>query len=196
MFFLGKIRYVLDYFSEIIFTWLYRGKHVPLPPIKDQCILEPAHILAAKIRRRQLSSAHLVKVYINRIKEIQPIVNAVVEDRFSEAILEAQAIDDFLKETTKREEQLIEETPFLGVPVTIKEAIAVKDCLFTVGLAARRGVRAQQDSDVVKQLKKAGAIPIAVTITPELCYWWESYNTLYGRCHNPYDTTRDSWRKQ
>ncbi|KAF8777054.1 Fatty-acid amide hydrolase 2 like protein [Argiope bruennichi] len=190
LFFLRKVRDAVDYFSEIVFGWIYRGKHVKLPRIKDQCLLEPAHIVAAKIRRRQLTSSEVIKAYIHRIKEVQPIVNAIVDDRFSEAILEAQAIDEFLKGTLKTEAELAEETPFLGVPVTIKEAIAVKGCLFTVGLPARKGVRAEIDSDAATRLKKAGAIPIAVTITPELCFWWESYNTLYGRCCNPYDTTR------
>lgn len=51
-------------------------------------------------------------------------------------------------------------------------------------------MRAEFDGDAVTLLKRAGAIPVGVTITPELCFWWESYNTLYGRCCNPYDTTR------
>ncbi|GFX47874.1 fatty-acid amide hydrolase 2 [Trichonephila clavipes] len=190
LFFLGKIRTIIDTFSEIAFGWYYEGKHEKLPSIKDPCLLEPAHVLAAKIRCRQLSSTEVVKAYINRIKQVQPLVNAIVDERFSEAIQEAREVDEFLKETLKTEDELAEEKPFLGVPVTIKEAIAVKGCLFTVGLAARKGVRADFDSDATMLLKEAGAIPIAVTITPELCFWWESYNTLYGRCRNPYNTTR------
>ncbi|GFT92926.1 fatty-acid amide hydrolase 2-A [Nephila pilipes] len=190
LFFLGKVRRVIDTLSEIAFGWYYEGKHEELPPIKDSCLLEPAHVLAAKIRCRQISSTEVVKAYINRIKQVQPIVNAIVDERFSEAIQEAQEIDKFLKETTITDNELAEEKPFLGIPVTIKEAIAVKGCLFTVGLVARKGVRAEFDSEAVILLRKAGAIPIAVTITPELCFWWESYNVLYGRCRNPYNTTR------
>lgn len=55
LFFLRKVRDTVDYFSEIVFGWIYRGKHEKLPPIKDQCLLEPACIVAAKIRRRQVS---------------------------------------------------------------------------------------------------------------------------------------------
>ncbi|XP_042911833.1 fatty-acid amide hydrolase 2-like isoform X2 [Parasteatoda tepidariorum] len=137
-----------------------------------------------------IKSVDVVKAYIERIRQVHPIVNAIVDDRFSEAIEEARYIDESLKESNKTEDEIARETPFLGVPVTIKECIAVKGCLYTVGLPARKGVRATFDADVVHQMKQAGAIPIAVTITPELCLWWESYNTLYGYCSNPYDTTR------
>jgi len=41
---------------------------------------------------------------------------------------------------------------------------------------------------VVKILREAGAIPLGVTNVSELCMWWESVNTIYGRSKNPYDT--------
>lgn len=39
-------------------------------------------------------------------------------------------------------------------------------------------------------MKNAGAILLAVTNVPEVCMWWESSNTIYGRVSNPYDTRR------
>lgn len=39
-------------------------------------------------------------------------------------------------------------------------------------------------------MKEAGAIVLAITNVPEVCMWWESVNTLYGRSKNPYDTRR------
>ncbi|KAG8175646.1 hypothetical protein JTE90_006844 [Oedothorax gibbosus] len=185
--FLRLFRNGLDYVSTLAFEWFYEGKQEKLPPIEDVCLLEPAHVLASKIRRRELRSVDVVRAYIHRIRQVQPFVNAIVEDCFAEAVEAAIEVDRLVEEGGGAGE---EETPFLGVPVTIKEAIALKGCLYTVGLAARRGMRAESDSDVVSLLRRAGAIPIAVTITPELCFWWESYNTLYGVCKNPYDTTR------
>lgn len=187
---LRMLRQFLDIISEFIFSWFYQGKHERLPPIKNALLLQPAHELAKKIRRREVSSTEVLKAFIQRIRDVQPIVNAVVEDRFAEALEEARYIDELLASTPKTEEEIAEETPYLGVPVTVKEALALKGCLFTVGLPARKGFRANFDGDVVALLKNAGAIPLGVTITPELCFWWESYNTLYGRCCNPYDTTR------
>jgi len=58
----------------------------------------------------------------------------------------------------------------------------------TAGLYYRKDITAPQDADVVKSLKRVGAIPLGVTNVSELCMWWESVNTVYGRSSNPYDT--------
>jgi fatty acid amide hydrolase 2 len=42
----------------------------------------------------------------------------------------------------------------------------------------------------VERLRRAGAIPLGVTNTSELCMWMESYNKVYGRTNNPYDLRR------
>jgi fatty acid amide hydrolase 2 len=54
----------------------------------------------------------------------------------------------------------IESMPLLGIPFTCKECIAVKDMYFTAGLYSRKGTKADEDSQVVKNLREAGAIPI------------------------------------
>ncbi|ODM88193.1 Fatty-acid amide hydrolase 2 [Orchesella cincta] len=58
----------------------------------------------------------------------------------------------------------------------------------TAGSYYRKDIIAAEDAEVVKSLKSVGAIPIGVTNVPELCMWWESHNTVYGRSRNPYDT--------
>eukprot|EP01089_Gocevia_fonbrunei_P016444 TRINITY_DN5090_c0_g1_i4.p1 TRINITY_DN5090_c0_g1~~TRINITY_DN5090_c0_g1_i4.p1 ORF type:complete len:166 (-),score=29.07 TRINITY_DN5090_c0_g1_i4:232-729(-) len=60
----------------------------------------------------------------------------------------------------------------------------------TSGLKSRLGVISNQDAEVVNRLRKAGAIPLGVTNTSELCMWMESYNKCYGRTNNPYDLQR------
>lgn len=46
------------------------------------------------------------------------------------------------------------------------------------------------DAIAVSALKAAGAIPILVSNTPQLCQSWETYNKVTGRTDNPYDTRR------
>ena len=60
----------------------------------------------------------------------------------------------------------------------------------TTGLVSRRGVVAVVDAPPVALLKRAGAIPLGVTNTSELCMWSESHNRLYGITRNPYDLER------
>lgn len=54
------------------------------------------------------------------------MINAIVEDRFDVAIQEAREIDNFLQSTIIDEEKIASEKPLLGLPVTIKESIAVQ----------------------------------------------------------------------
>lgn len=49
---------------------------------------------------------------------------------------------------------------------------------------------ATEDAETVRLLRQAGAIPLVVSNTPELCMCWETYNPRVGRTNNPYDTRR------
>ena len=54
------------------------------------------------------------------------LINAIVEDRYEEAINEAKAIDKMLQSGSNSNEELERIKPLLGVPFTTKEANAVK----------------------------------------------------------------------
>ncbi|RXG58294.1 Fatty-acid amide hydrolase 2 [Armadillidium vulgare] len=55
---------------------------------------------------------------------------------------------------------------------------------------ARRDHVADEDAECVSLMKEAGAINLGVTNVPELCMWWESSNTIYGRTCCAYDANR------
>ena len=52
----------------------------------------------------------------------------------------------------------------------------------------RRNEKATEEGFAVESLKLAGAIPLCVTNTPEICTGFDSSNLLYGTTNNPYDT--------
>lgn len=54
------------------------------------------------------------------------MLNAIVENRYETALREAREIDEYLKSTRIDEARIAREKPLLGVPVTIKESIAVQ----------------------------------------------------------------------
>ncbi|GIX77909.1 fatty-acid amide hydrolase 2 [Caerostris extrusa] len=137
-----------------------------------------------------VKSVDLVNLYISRIKEVNPLINAAVNFRFEAALEEAQAVDELIACGLKTEEELERATPFLGVPLSVKELIAVKGMPFTAGLVTRKNVRSPYDAETVKLMKAAGAIPLVTTNISELGMWYESYNRVYGRTCNPYDTNR------
>lgn len=77
----------------------------------------------------QLSSEDVVRAYITRIKEVNPYLNAVVEDCYADAIRDAQEIDRLTASHCKTEQEIEKEMPFLGVPLTVKESCGVKGCI-------------------------------------------------------------------
>ena len=58
-----------------------------------------------------------------------------------------------------------------GVPFTAKESHAVSGMLHTLGIIARKHVRAHEDAECVRLMREAGAIPLAVTNVPEVNKW-------------------------
>jgi fatty acid amide hydrolase 2 len=76
------------------------------------------------------------------------------------------------------------------VPFTCKELIGAKGLNFSTGLVARKGLKAEEDAEVIELMRESGAILLCVTITSELGLWFESSNRVYGRCKNPYDPSR------
>ena len=146
----------------------------------DHLLTASATDLAARIRRRELTSIEVVDAHIRRVEAVNPTLNAVVCSRFEEARSEARAADEALARGD-------EVGPLHGVPCSIKECFALTGMPNTAGLVARKGQLATRDASAVARLRAAGAIPLGVTNTSELCMWMESSNKLYGRTSNPYD---------
>ncbi len=142
--------------------------------------------LAAMIRRREVTSREVVEAHIERLKLTEPRVHAIVAYRYAAAREAADAADARIAAAT--DDEVL--PPLLGVPCTIKESIGVKDMPNTAGFRPVAGRLAEQDAPAVRRLVEAGAIPLGVTNTSELCLWIESRNQVYGDTANPYDVTR------
>ncbi|XP_015715717.1 fatty-acid amide hydrolase 2 [Coturnix japonica] len=156
-----------------------------VPPPRSELLLLPARELARRLRTRQVKCIEVVEAYIERIREVNPLINAVVKDRFEEALQEARQVDQLLAEG--RADDSLDKYPFLGVPFTVKEAFSLHGMPNTSGLVKRCCVISSTDAIVVGRLKQAGAIPLGVTNCSELCMWFESSNRVYGRTSNPYN---------
>lgn len=151
--------------------------------VPDSLLTSSALELATWIRDRRVSSREVVDAHIAQIERVNPVINAVVATRFDEARREADTADAALARGELR-------GPFHGVPCTIKECFAFAGMPQTSGLVKRKGYLATEDATAVRRLREAGAIPLGVTNTSELCMWMESYNHVYGRTNNAYDPAR------
>ena len=148
----------------------------------------PVVELAALVKQGAVSPLELVDAHIAAILAWNPIINAVVANRFGDARKEARAHGELLAHTRSDDRQAL--PPLLGVPCTVKECFGVKGLPYTAGSLLRRDVVAANNAVVVDRVIAAGAIPLAVTNMPEMAMWMETDNRVYGRTNNPWDKAR------
>ncbi|KAM6143395.1 LOW QUALITY PROTEIN: fatty-acid amide hydrolase 2 [Erethizon dorsatum] len=156
-------------------------------PVTEPLLLLSGVQLAKMIRQRKVRCVDVVQAYINRIKDVNLMINGIVKYRFEAARKEALAVDQRLAERQEDEAILEKKWSFLGVPLTVKEAFQIQGMPNSSGLVNRHDAISNTDATVVALLKKAGAIPIGITNCSELCMWYESSNKIYGRSNNPYN---------
>lgn len=76
-----------------------------------------------------MTCEEIMRAYVEHAENVNKITNAIVEQRFQNALQEAIEVDKKLKESTKSAAEMEAETPLLGVPVSIKESIMVEGIL-------------------------------------------------------------------
>ncbi|XP_034834695.1 fatty-acid amide hydrolase 2-A-like isoform X3 [Maniola hyperantus] len=183
------IRLYLDKMIDFFFSLYWEGKKKVMPDLekKHAFLTESATSLAKKIKQKELKSEELVQAVIERIKQVNPHLNAIAADRFEAALEEAREVDKLINEGLSEE---FSKKPLLGVPYTAKESQAVKGMPLTLGLWCRRNEKAAEDSEAVVRMRAAGAIIVAVTNLPEMLIWQETRNPVYGMTTNPHHTGR------
>ncbi|XP_068631054.1 fatty-acid amide hydrolase 2-B-like isoform X2 [Battus philenor] len=184
------LRFLVSLLALIVIpiTWIVnKRRNGSCPPPTNPLLFKSATSLSKMIRNRQLKSEQLVMAYIERCREVNHFLNAIVEPRYELALRDARLVDKMLEAYTGSTETLAANYPLLGLPITVKESIAVEGMSNDAGTVYDYRNPAKKDAEIVKLLKAAGAIPIAVTNTPQLCMNWETYNNVSGLTLNPYN---------
>ncbi len=135
---------------------------------------------AQAIRSRQVSAVEVTEAHLARMKVANPPLNAVVVP------LEAQARAAAI-EADAQQAAGAELGPLHGVPVTVKINIDVAGQANSNGVVAFKDNIATEDSPVTANLKRAGAIIIGLTNTPEFSLRAFTDNPLHGLTLNPWD---------
>jgi len=150
----------------------------------ETILLESATEVAARLRRRELSSRELTEALLARIDELGPAVNAVVEVRRDTALRAADDADRAIA----RGDAL---GALHGVPMTVKDSFQVEGLRTTWGAARFTDHVADWDATVVRRLQDAGALVVGKTnVAYMLADFGQSANEVYGRTSNPWDTAR------
>ncbi|SDN83986.1 amidase [Geodermatophilus sp. DSM 45219] len=136
----------------------------------------PATELAALVRSGEVTAVEVVRAHLAHLDEVEPRVGAFRVVRREAALAEAHAVDTALTRFAM---------PLAGVPVAVKDNVAVAGEVCTDGSAARTGPVETRDHEVVTRLRRAGAIVVGITRVPELC--------LYAATDGPGTVTRNPW---
>lgn len=136
--------------------------------------------LAALVRSRQVSATEATRAALGRLAAVNPAINAVIAEMPEEALAAAAAVDAALA-------QGMDPGPLAGVPVTVKVNLDQKGHATTNGLRIQKDLVAEQDSPVVANLRRAGAVIIGRTNTPAFSLRWFTRNSLHGHTRNPRD---------
>jgi len=129
---------------------------------------------ARRIREGVLTSEELVGACLERIRQVEPTVQAWTFLDEDLALAQARAADDH-----KRSGQAIGELH--GVPVGLKDIIDTGDMPTENGCALHKGRAPRNDAAVVAMLRAAGAVILGKTVTTECAYFSP------GKTRNPHN---------
>jgi amidase len=132
---------------------------------------------AALVRTGQVSPLELVDSAIERITALNPVLNAVIWDRFEQARGEARHRPG--------------DGPFAGVPLLLKDlgcpAAGEPDHQGSVALR-KLGNVSDHDCSIVRRFRQAGFIILGRTNSPEFGLVSDTSNRAYGPTRNPWNT--------
>ena len=151
----------------------------------DICFMG-AKELATLIRNKKISAREVMAAHLQRINRVNPKVNAIVAKLDDQQCL---ALADAADQRTARKEQL---GPLHGLPIAFKDLQPALGFPFTRGSTIYKNSMPTEDSVLVERLRKAGAIAIGKTNTPEFGMGSHTYNKVYGTTVNPFDHTKSA----
>ncbi|HTP34856.1 MAG TPA: amidase [Candidatus Acidoferrales bacterium] len=135
--------------------------------------------MASLVRDGAITPTELVEEHLRQIERRNPAVNAFVAVRGEKAVEEARALD-------RGDARGL----LYGVPVTVKDSFDIAGMPTRVGSLSRPETPAAEDATVVARLRRAGAIILGRTNTPEMLSSYDTDNAITGRTNNPWNLGR------
>jgi amidase len=136
--------------------------------------------LAELIKSKKVSAKEAATAALARLDAVNPKINAVVDHKPAEVLAEAAAVD---AKISRGEDPGI----LAGVPVTVKVNIDQKGFATTNGLKIQKDAIAKDNSPVIDNLRKSGAVILGRTNCPAFSYRWFTTNLVHGDTKNPRD---------
>ena len=158
------------------------AKHVAKPGSTADVAFAPVAVQSEWLRRKEISSTELTKLYLERIEQLDPKLHAVITLTTERAMKAAAAADADLAKGRRR-------SALQGIPYGAKDLLAVAGYRTTWGSVPFKDQVIDATAAVVEKLGAAGAVLIAKTAVGELAWgdvWFD------GMCRNPWKLDQGS----
>src|SRR6266511_314878 len=134
--------------------------------------------LAAAVREGRASPQDVVEAHLEWIESLDRSIHAFQVVRPDGVREEARALASRVD---------LRELPLAGVPVAIKDNLEMAGYATRSGTLASPDEPAASDDELVRRLRRAGAIPLGKTTVPELCLWPFTETAAFGATRNPWN---------
>src|SRR5271167_3145375 len=141
--------------------------------------------LTAKIARREVSARDAMQACLDRIKRVDGQIHAFLSYDAADALAQADAADKAIAGGA-----LHAQRPLLGVPIGIKDVLAVKGQPLNCGSKILGKFVSPYDATAIEKLRAAGAIVFGRLNMDEFAMGSSTENSAFGVTHNPWDPTR------
>ncbi len=145
--------------------------------------LQSLSALSAMVKAREVSPVELVQECLTRIEKYDATINSFIAVFAEEAIEQARDLEQQVVRGNWR-------GPLHGLPVAVKDLIDIGGKATTAASALFITNVANEDADVVKALRKAGAVIIGKNNLHEFAYGGSGVISHFGAVRNPKDTAR------
>jgi aspartyl-tRNA(Asn)/glutamyl-tRNA(Gln) amidotransferase subunit A len=149
--------------------------------LNELCISE----LTSRLARREVSAREVVQACLERIRQVDPRVQAFVSYDAEDALAQAEAADARRGSGVQQGDK-----PLWGVPVAVKDVICVRGQPCSCGSRILEGFISPYDATVVERLRSAGAIVFGRLNCDEFAMGSSTENSAFFPTFNPWDTTR------
>ena len=149
---------------------------------RDHQLLPDASAIAEAVRAGRRSAVDVARDHLSRVDHLDPQLNAFQVVRRAGALSDATLVDGDPQRSLM---------PLAGVPVVVKDNIAIAGQPVHHGSAATGAAPAGEDDLLVRRLRAAGCVVLGSTRMPELAAWAFTSSAAFGVTRNPLDPARD-----